>query len=314
VHWYVESAESDVASRLRREVGAYLRRHAAPGSDLAAADLIVAELVANALEHAPGPLWVRVDWSAERPRLEVHDLGPGFELRTELPQDPLALRGRGLAITAALTDELHAAAKAAGGTKVSAVLPVRRAGQVSHAAPVQRTGLLPADEEADADGMFGKQAFLGALVVQLARAVNEQQGPIAAEQAVAQVGMEVGSRMEAAFRSAHGIVGTLTPEQIAELYVRLKAAIDGDFYVIEADERRIVLGNRACPFGDAVKRAPGLCQMTSSVFGGIAARNAGGADVLLEERIALGDPECRVVVWLGGERSDRPDAARTFAS
>ena len=90
--------------------------------------------------------------------------------------------------------------------------------------------------------------------------------------------------------------------QIADLYVRLKAAIGGDFYVIEADERRIVLGNRACPFGDAVRRAPGLCRMTSSVFGGIAARNAGGASVVLEERIALGDPECRVVVWLGGRQ------------
>jgi hypothetical protein len=39
--------------------------------------------------------------------------------------------------------------------------------------------------------------------------------------------------------------------------------------------------------------------MTSSVFGGIAARNTGGAVVQLEERIAVGDPQCRVTVWLG---------------
>jgi len=40
--------------------------------------------------------------------------------------------------------------------------------------------------------------------------------------------------------------------------------------------------------------------MTSSVFGGIAARNnPDGASVLLEERIAVGDPGCRVVVYLG---------------
>jgi hypothetical protein len=41
--------------------------------------------------------------------------------------------------------------------------------------------------------------------------------------------------------------------------------------------------------------------MTSSVFGGIAARNFGQASVILEERIAVGDLQCRVVVDL------RPD-------
>ena len=52
-------------------------------------------------------------------------------------------------------------------------------------------------------------------------------------------------------------------------------------------------------FGDAVKAAPALCRMTSSVFGGIAARNrADGAAVVLEERISVGDPGCRVVVHL----------------
>jgi hypothetical protein len=53
--------------------------------------------------------------------------------------------------------------------------------------------------------------------------------------------------------------------------------------------------------------------MTSSVFGGIAARNAGGASVVLEERIAMGDPECRVVVWLGGEQTGRWEAAHDYA-
>jgi predicted ArsR family transcriptional regulator len=82
--------------------------------------------------------------------------------------------------------------------------------------------------------------------------------------------------------------------------VRLKQAIDGDFRVVEATAERIVLENTRCPFGSAVRRAPVLCRMTSSVFGGIAARNSeSGASVLLEERIAVGDPGCRVVVHLG---------------
>lgn len=53
-----------------------------------------------------------------------------------------------------------------------------------------------------------------------------------------------------------------------------------------------------CPFGKDVRNAPELCRMTSSVFGGIAARNFGHARVVLEKRIALGDEACAVAVYL----------------
>jgi predicted ArsR family transcriptional regulator len=97
----------------------------------------------------------------------------------------------------------------------------------------------------------------------------------------------------------------MTPQQLGDCYVRLKHAIDGGFFVIEASEKRVVLGNTSCPFGDVVTRAPSLCRMTSSVFGGIAARNSDGpVTVLLEERIAVGDPGCRVVVQLQDEDPD----------
>ena len=167
---------------------------------------------------------------------------------------------------------------------------------------------LPTPEEADADGTFAKEPFLRALVVQLARHVEHDEGPDGAAAAVAQVGADVGGRMEEEYRRARGIVGRLSPDQMADLYVRLKHAIDGDFHVIEASDERIVLGNRRCPFGDAVRAAPALCRMTSSVFGGIAARNAGGAAVLLEERIAVGDPGCRVVIRLGPQDAGEPFA------
>jgi DNA-binding NarL/FixJ family response regulator len=155
--------------------------------------------------------------------------------------------------------------------------------------------------------MFGREAFLRALVVEIAQTIEADQGPDVAAATVAQVGADIGGRMEQAYRAARGIAGRLTPEQMADLYVRLKGAIGGDFYVIHADERKIVLGNRRCPFGDVVQREPALCHLTSSVFGGIAARNASRSAVDLQERIALGDPECRVVVWLGD--SCPPDAS-----
>ena len=92
---------------------------------------------------------------------------------------------------------------------------------------------------------------------------------------------------------------------MGECYVRLKHAIDGGFAVAEVSDERIVLVNNRCPFGNAVQRSPALCRMTSSVFGGIAVRNSDQeVAVVLEERIAVGDPGCRIVVYLGASDDD----------
>jgi predicted ArsR family transcriptional regulator len=80
--------------------------------------------------------------------------------------------------------------------------------------------------------------------------------------------------------------------------VDLKRRIQGDFFIIEEDEDRIVLGNRACPFGDKVLNRTSMCMMTSNVFGAITAENLGYAKVELQETIARGDAGCRVVVYL----------------
>lgn len=56
--------------------------------------------------------------------------------------------------------------------------------------------------------------------------------------------------------------------------------------------------NTKCPFGDQVRKSPELCKMTSSVFGGIAARNFGYAKVVLDKRIAIGDECCQVSIYV----------------
>lgn len=300
VEWFLDRSPGSAVSRLRREIRCYLERHGTgdPG-DLEAAELAVAELLANAHEYGAGPIWVTLDWTDERPLLAVHDLGPAFEISTVTP-DVLAERGRGLWLVSRFTTELDMAAKRAGGKVVSARLPVSRRADFSLDPPRHMINPLPGLDEAGPAG-FGRESFLRALVVQLASGLDERHGPRAAQEAVAQVGAEVGGQMEQEYRRAVGVLADrLTPEQMAECYVRLKRAIGGDFFVIEASAERIVLGNSRCPFGDAVRRSPALCRMTSSVFGGIGARNAGAATVQLQERLALGDPGCRVVVHLGG--------------
>ena len=297
MEWCFDTVDGDLGV-LRREIRRYVDRHAAPGTDVDGSELIVAELLANAAEHAPGLIWVTLDWSRLAPVLTVHDLGPSFDLEAAPLADPTSTSGRGLYIAAALAPDLRLAAKRSGGKKISATLPVTRPPEADHAPPRLRRRTLPLSVEADTQGFFGRESFLRALVVQIAETVDTQHGPAALDQTIAQVGTDVGGRMEDEYRSARALTENLTPEQLAEFYIGLKEAIGGDFYLIEMGPDRIVLGNRACPFGDVVQRAPSLCRMTSSVFGAAAARSGHEASVVLEERIAIGDPECRVVIWL----------------
>lgn len=296
--WLLAPATAATASALRGEVTAFLRRHAAETDAVNEAALIVSELLGNALEHVGGPVWATLDWSAPRPELVVHDLGPTVDLEDLHLPDSDSVRGRGLWLVSQLAADLDVIAKRGVGKRIRTVLPLTRRVEPSFDPPRRQVNPLPELDEAGPAG-FGRESFLRALVVELARAAENGHGPADAERMVAQVGATVGGQMEDEFRRAREVVGRLTVEQVAESYLRLKAAVGGDFYVISANEERIVLGNRRCPFGDTVRRAPALCRMTSSVFGGIAARSFGDAVVLLDERIAVGDPECRVTVLLG---------------
>jgi len=302
--WFVDTGDDLALAELRRRVAEYLRRHSTGGSDLGAAELAVSELLSNVKRHA-GPVgWVSVVWPGEMAVLSVVDLGPGFDLRAELPGAD-AISGRGLFIVSHLGQKLQGIRRAAGGSIVSVELPVRRPGETQLDPPRRRAGSLPPTGDATPSG-FGRDVFLLAVAVQLAQAIEEQRGPDAAEAAVAQVGADVGGQMELEYRIATGTNGPLDAEHLADCFVRLKAAIDGGFFPLEVSENRIVLGNTRCPFGEVVQRAPSLCRMTSSVFGSIAA-SATQAPVTIDlaERIAIGDPTCRVVINL----TPAPDAA-----
>jgi len=80
--------------------------------------------------------------------------------------------------------------------------------------------------------------------------------------------------------------------------VDLKRRIQGNFFIIEEDEDKIILGNTACPFAEKVIGRRSMCMMTSNVFGHIAAENLGYGKVELQRTIAEGHSECRVVVYL----------------
>lgn len=155
-----------------------------------------------------------------------------------------------------------------------------------------------------------RDLFTRRLIRELAGTLQDVVGLDDASGYISVVGTAIGEQIDSDYRDAWQ-VEKLTREQVADVLVDLKRRIQGDFYVIEETEDRIVLGNRACPFGAMVKDRPSLCMMTSNVFGHIAAQNLGYAAVDLEQTIAAGHPGCRVTVYLRASE-DLPPRAREY--
>jgi predicted ArsR family transcriptional regulator len=142
-----------------------------------------------------------------------------------------------------------------------------------------------------------RDVFLRTLIRELSGTLEDVVGIEEASGYISVVGQNVGDLLNEEYKRALS-VSALDREQVTEVLVDLKARIKGDFYVIEEDDEKIVLGNRSCPFAEKVLGRESMCMMTSNVFGAIAAENLGYAKVELEETIARGDPGCRVVVYL----------------
>ncbi len=142
-----------------------------------------------------------------------------------------------------------------------------------------------------------RDVFLRTLLRHLAGTLQKVVGLEEASGFISIVGQEMGDEINRSYQDALA-VSNLSREQVAGVLVDLKRRIQGDFYIIEQDDEKIVLGNRACPFADKVIGRPALCMMTSNVFGSIAADNLGYAKVVIEQAIARGDAGCRVVVYL----------------
>ena len=180
---------------------------------------------------------------------------------------------------------------------------------LGESAMVRRGGFVGGDgtSAAAADVGLDRDAFLRSLVREVATALESVVGLEEASGYISVVGQAVGTQIDEMYRRALD-VDRMTEAQVADVLVDLKRRIEGDFYVIEQDGTKIVLGNRVCPFAEKVLGRESMCMMTSNVFGTITARNLGYARVDLEETIARGDAGCRVVVYLS-PAADPDDAS-----
>lgn len=157
--------------------------------------------------------------------------------------------------------------------------------------------LSPAHPVGKVDIPLDRDLFLRNLLRELAGTLEDVVGLEEASGFISVTGQAIGDQINRDYKHAFA-VSNLSREQVTDVLVDLKRRIQGDFYVIEEDDDKIVLGNRACPFGDKVLDRPSMCMMTSNVFGAIAADNLGYAKVELQETIAKRHPGCRIVIYL----------------
>ncbi len=125
--WRFHSSIPQAAQDSRLEIMEYLRSYNPNDPGLFDAELIIGEIFANTVLHAPSLVEVRVEWTGRHPVLTAVDEGPGMTaVSDKLPSDPLSRSGRGMFLIMSLAKDVHFTARAGRGTRLRVVLPLER--------------------------------------------------------------------------------------------------------------------------------------------------------------------------------------------
>jgi serine phosphatase RsbU (regulator of sigma subunit)/anti-sigma regulatory factor (Ser/Thr protein kinase) len=126
MRWRFEAADARTAYSLRNDYLGNLQRVCSPQpDDLSMCGVIFAELIGNAVRHAPGPLSVSLEFRGDDVFLHVIDKGPGFSFEPSLPADIWAESGRGLYLVSRLAQKVEVERIPEAGSHISVQLPVR---------------------------------------------------------------------------------------------------------------------------------------------------------------------------------------------
>jgi PAS domain S-box-containing protein len=125
--WRFHASDAQAAHMARREIGSYIHRLGGDTDSTSVSELIVGELIANTVEHAPGLVHLSIEWDDEHPVFIVRDSGPGLErVQASLPADIMNEGSRGLFLVQSLSPSVTVAKSPSGGAELRAVLPITR--------------------------------------------------------------------------------------------------------------------------------------------------------------------------------------------
>jgi serine/threonine-protein kinase RsbW len=165
-----------------------------------------------------------------------------------------------------------------------------------YALPVSRSRAVHVDvPDTDEFRMVSPSDFVGTVAATL---VQEAGAGASMLEATTAAGASAASAAWSAYSDGHEGAAPSDAAEIARAFVDYYNKSGGEFYIVEASQRRAVVGNRKCPYGPAVVGQPSMCRSTAALLGSLAARISGNAEVALDEAVALGDPRCRAVVNL----------------
>jgi len=125
LRWQFEAADVRSAYAMRDEFFQSLLNLCRPSEeDLVSCGVIFAELIGNAVRHAPGPLSVSLELRDGAPVLHVIDRGPGFSFEPRLPANIWSETGRGLYLISKLAHKVEVERLPGLGSHVVVTLPV----------------------------------------------------------------------------------------------------------------------------------------------------------------------------------------------
>ncbi|MGB8520356.1 MAG: SpoIIE family protein phosphatase [Candidatus Tumulicola sp.] len=125
MRWQFEAGDARAAYVSRDDFFQSLRTHCSPSdADMSACGTILAELIGNAVRHAPGPLSVSLEFRKREAILHVIDQGRGFNLEPALPENLWAESGRGLFLVSKLARRVEVERVPGSGSHVVVTLPV----------------------------------------------------------------------------------------------------------------------------------------------------------------------------------------------
>jgi PAS domain S-box-containing protein len=128
--WRFHASDAQAAHVARREVAAYLHHLCGETDGSYASELIAGELLANTVEHAPGLVFLSIEWTGTQLILVVRDSGPGIGyVRKTLPADLMQEGSRGLFLVHELSLDVSVVESAAGGAELRVVLPLAPSGE-----------------------------------------------------------------------------------------------------------------------------------------------------------------------------------------
>ena len=125
--WMFHSSDAYFARSARHELMTYLAECGAADDELSRSELIIGEILANTVKHAPGIVRIDVVFDGSCPMLTVTDAGPGLSAFTPtLPEDRLTENGRGLYLIGTLAERVSVDVTSGGGTTMTVELPIAR--------------------------------------------------------------------------------------------------------------------------------------------------------------------------------------------